>query len=257
MPQRPAAELTIATPQSDTAAAATTDWSGWERWLRGHLAIELKGLHTALGQALAIEREKFERKASALELKIAKLSGAVDVLRGAAPPPPAKFPNVTTWRADMIYYEGEVVSYDGGCWQTTKDTAQAPPSPEWTCLAAAGAGFTLRGTYTRDEKYKYLDVVIINGSSFVALEDNPGPCPDSGDWHLLASRGSRGQRGESGARGIPGLRGERGAAAPAIQSWMIDRVRYTVTPMMSDGSIGSTLELRGLFEQFQLETNKG
>jgi hypothetical protein len=36
---------------------------------------------------------------------------------------------------------------------------------------------------------------------------------------------------------------------------MIDRARYTVTPMMSDGSIGSTLELRALFEQFLLETS--
>ena len=51
-----------------------------------------------------------------------------------------------------------------------------------------------------------------------------------------------------------GLRGERGAAAPRIKSWCIDRTRYTVTPVMSDGSIGPSLELRGLFEQYFAET---
>jgi hypothetical protein len=247
MPQRPAAELTIATPQpqSDTTAAATTDWSGWDRWLRGHLAIELKALHTALGEVLAVEREKLERKTSAFELKLAKLSGAVDVLRGAQPLPPAKFPSVKAWSADTIYHEGEVVAFNGGTYQAQRDTARAPGSRDWICLALAGAGFTVRGTF---------DAVIVNGSSVVALKDAPGPCPGD-DWHLLASRGSRGQRGAEGARGSMGLRGERGAAASTIQSWFLDRTRYTVTPMMSDGSIGPSLELRALFEQFLQETS--
>jgi hypothetical protein len=244
-------------PQRDTAIATNdADWSGWERWLRGHLAIELKALHTALGQLLATEREKFERKANEFDIKLAQLTGAVDVLRGAQPPPPAKFPSVKAWRADAIYYEGEIVTFAGGTYQATKDTAQAPGSQHWTCLAEAGAGFAIRGTYDGNEKYKHLDVVMVNGSSFTALKDNPGSCPGE-DWHLLASCGRRGQRGESGARGIMGLRGERGEAAPTIQSWLLDRTRYTATPMMSDGSIGSTLELRGLFEQFVLEMSNG
>jgi len=51
------------------------------------------------------------------------------------------------------------------------------------------------------------------------------------------------------------LRGERGAAAPTIQSWLVDRARYTATPVMSDGSIGPSLALRSLFEQFFMETS--
>jgi hypothetical protein len=256
MPRQPTAEPIAREPQPqpDTTAATTNDWSGWERWLRGHVAIELKALHTALGQVLADEREKFERKTNEFEIKIAKLAGAVDVLRGVQPPPPAKFPSVKAWTEDVIYHEGDIVTFAGGTWQAQRDTARPPGTKDWICLADAGAGFTMRGTYASDEKYSYLDVVIINGSSFAALKDNPGRCPDSGDWHLLASRGSRGNRGESGARGMMGLRGERGAAAPTIQSWMIDRARYTATPMMSDGSIGPSLELRGLFEQFFTET---
>jgi hypothetical protein len=249
MPRQPAAELTITQPQRDITAATTTD--EWSEWLQRQLAP----LHTALGQLLAEERRKLDRKTAEFELKLAKLTGAVDVLRGAAPPPPPKFPSIQAWSADAaIYYEREIVTFNGSTYQAIKDTARAPDTSDWVCLAAAGAGFTIRGTYDSAEEYKRFDIVIINGSSFTALKDNPGSCPDSGDWHLLASRGSRGQRGAEGARGITGLRGERGTSAPTIQSWLIDRTRYTATPMMSDGSIGSTLELRALFEQFLLET---
>jgi len=257
MPARETNIVELSKPQSSQQPDTTTnDWSGWDRWLRGHLEIELQSLHRALGQLIAEEREKFERKASAFELKLAKLSGAIDVLRGAQPPPTPKFPSVKVWSEDMIYHEGEIVAFGGGTYQAQRDTARAPGTRDWTCLAVAGAGFTVRGTYDGTEAYKHLDVVIINGSSFVALKDNPGPCPDSGDWHLLASRGSRGHRGAEGARGFVGLRGECGAAAPTIQSWLVDRARYTATPMMSDGAIGSTLELRALFEQFLMETSK-
>jgi hypothetical protein len=240
-----------------TTTAADYDRSGWERWLRGNLDIEFKALHRALGQCLATERQKFrdqfERQVSAFEIKLAKLSGAVDVLRGAQPSLPAKFPNVKAWSADTIYHEGEIVAFAGSTYQATKDTAHAPGSRDWICVAVAGAGFTVRGTYDDAVEYRHLDVVMLNGSSFVALKDAPGPCPGD-DWQLLASRGSRGHRGPSGERGLMGLRGERGLAAPTIQSWEIDRTRYVATPIMSDGTQGPALELRALFEQFFLET---
>jgi len=248
MPRQPTAELTIAReqapqPQHDTA----------EQWL----ARQFEPLHRALGQLLADERKKiddqFQRKTAEFDVKLAKLSGTVDVLRGAQPPPPAKFPIVKAWKEDVIYHEGDIVTFAGGTYQAQRDTARPPGAKDWTCLAMAGSGFTVRGTYSGIVEYHYLDVTMVNGSSFVALQNNPGPCPGDG-WHLLASRGSRGNRGESGARGIMGLRGERGAAAPTIQSWLLDRTRYTATPIMSDGSIGPSLELRGLFEQFFTET---
>jgi hypothetical protein len=237
--------------------ALSAEQSDWDRWLRAHLAIELKALHTALGQVLAEERQKFERKASALELKLAQLTGAVDILRGAQPPPLPKFPSVTAWRADLIYHEREVVSFNGGCWQAVKDTARAPgTTSDWICVAAAGAGFTVRGTYDCNKKYKYLDIVMVNGSSFVSLKDAPGPCPGD-DWRLLSGRGSRGGKGEVGERGPRGEKGEKGADgadALTIVSWMLDRDRYRAIPMMSNGKPGPELELRGLFEQFFSET---
>src|SRR5262249_45973284 len=127
---------------------------------------------------------------------------------------------------------------------------------DWVCLATPGNGFTIRGTYGGDKEYRHLDVIMMNGASFVALKDAPGPCPGD-DWHLLAMRGSRGHQGPSGERGLMGLRGERGQAAPNIRDWQIDRERYVATPIMSDGSTGPPLELRALFEQFLLETSNG
>ena len=94
------------------------DWSGWERWLRGHLDIERQFLIESLGEALGLSRAQIEpylKKISTLELKIAKLSGAVDVLRGKQPPPPAKFPMVRAWQEDVVYHEGDVIVFAGGC----------------------------------------------------------------------------------------------------------------------------------------------
>jgi hypothetical protein len=305
-------------PQLDTRpiTTAVTDWSGWERWLRGHLNIELGNLHRALGALLATERTKFgdqlERKTSEFEVKLAKLSGAVDVLSGKAPlhahldieretlhralgevlaterakfgdqlerktsaleiklaelsgavdilsgkaPPRAEFPSVKAWEPDVVFHENDVVTFAGSTYQALRDTARVPTTQDWRCLAAGGSdgrGFVVRGTYDSDAEYHYLDVVALNGSSFVALKNSPSLCPGD-DWQLLASRGSRGHRGESGERGIMGMRGEPGLGAPLIRAWEIDRARYTATPIMSDGSRGPTLELRALYEQFLLET---
>ena len=63
----------------------------------------------------------------------------------------------------------------------------------------------------------------------------------------------------SAVKGERGLRGDRGPSGPpgppiAIASWVIDRASFTATPVMTDGSEGPPLELRGLFEQYQAET---
>src|SRR5262249_622853 len=137
----------------------------------------------------------------------------------------------------------------GGHLHAQRDTARAPGMLDWICLATRGHSLTVRGTYDDDVEYRCLDVTMTNGSSFVALVDNPGPCPGAG-WQLLASRGSRGDRGPKGERGLIGPRGERGQAAAAIQPWQIHPAHYAATPIMSDGSAGPVLELRALFEQF-------
>jgi hypothetical protein len=217
------------------------------------ISIVRRQLRKELAEELA-ERDPQLRKIAALELEVSKLSGAVDVLRGAAPPPPAKFPRVKAWEEGSVSYAGDIVTFAGSTYQAKRDTAQAPGTADWTCVARAGRdgeSLTVRGTYDPRDTYAHLDVVAYNGASFCARKSAPGSCPGP-DWQLLAKIGKAGPRG---ARGITGLRGERGEAAPAIRAWEVDRTRYTATPVMSDGFCGPPLELRALFEQFLLETS--
>src|SRR5262249_24076209 len=111
-----------------------------------------------------------------LELKPAELPGAVDILRGAQPPPPAQFPSVKAFSADTIYHEGDIVAFAGGTWQAQRDTARVPGAQDWVCLASAGHSFTVRGTFNETAEYHRLDVVALNGGSFIALKDAPGLC---------------------------------------------------------------------------------
>src|SRR5262249_39287978 len=204
---------------------------------------------TVLGEefsATQIELAKQLGKIAALELKLAELPGAVDVLRGREPPPPAKFPRVKAWKEDTVYHEGDVVAFAGGTYQARRDTASPPGAKGWVCLATAGRRLTVSGTYNGDIDYSCLDVAMSHGSSVVALKDSPGACPGD-DWQLLCSRGSRGFKGE---RGFIGPRGER---APIIKSWQIDRATYSAIPILADGSAGPALELRALFKQFLSE----
>jgi hypothetical protein len=71
----------------------------------------------------------------------------------------------------------------------------------------------------------------------------------------IESAKTPGPRGLQGPAGPKGARGERGEAAPAIVGWSIDRENFIAVPLLSNGRRGPPLELRGLFEQYQQETN--
>jgi hypothetical protein len=229
--------------------APDPDWSGWEKWLRSHLDIEREFMIEAFGEALGITCQELRDRISALELKLAELTGAIDILRGLQPPPPAKFQTIRAWKPDTIYHEGAIVAFAGGTWQAQRDTARVPGAQDWVCLASAGHSFTVRGTFNETAEYHRLDVVALNGGSFIALKDAPGPCPGSG-WQLIASQGKRGAAGEKGERGAQGPQGNPGLSGATIRGWKIDREKYVAAPLMSDGRDGPPLELRGLFEQF-------
>ena len=93
---------------------------------------------------------------------------------------------------------------------------------------------------------------MVDGSSFVALKDHPGPCPGA-DWQLLASRGSRGDRGLKGERGLPGPKGDAGSERRE-DSRLENRTRALRRDARDVGrQRGPPLELRGLFEQFLAE----
>ncbi|WP_225116121.1 collagen-like protein [Bradyrhizobium sp. BRP22] len=164
---------------------------------------------------------------------------------------------VRAWAEDGVSYAGDVVFCDGGTWQAKKDTAQKPPHKDWICLAAAGRDGrdavmpTIVGTYRDGGIYCAFNIVALNGSSFIARKDNPGPCPGDG-WQLIASAGKPGKPGQKGDQGAPGPRGERGPSV-SVLGWKVDPADYSVTLVLSDGEI-EPLRLRSLFEQFHIET---
>ena len=147
---------------------------------------------------------------------------AVDALPPAErgePGPMGALPVVREWE-DRVYYEGDVVSFDGAVYQAARDTGKSPEHADWTCIVAKGRdgadgrSFTIRGTWTAETDYRHLDVVAIDGAAFVARRDEPGPCPGEG-WQMIAMRGKSGRPGDKGNTGV-GLRGLPGPAVSRI-----------------------------------------
>lgn len=132
---------------------------------------------------------------------------------------PGKLPIAKIWNDD-VHYEGDVVTHDGGTYQAQKDTARTPPHEDWRCLAQAGRNgadgrsFAVRGTWQEDAAYQAMDVVALGGASFVAKQDEPGPCPGEG-WQLMSAQGKRGNAGE---RGMPGPKGDPGPSAVSFEA---------------------------------------
>ena len=147
-----------------------------------------------------------------------------------------------------MHYKGDVVTHSGATWQAARDTGQQPPARDWLCLAAPARLPRSRGIYDPDTSYAELDIVVRNKGVWIARKDDPGSCPGHG-WQLLVRDGRAGAPGAQGQRGERGPKGEDGKALTIID-WRLDCTAYEATPVMSDGSYGAVLKLRGLFEQF-------
>lgn len=124
-----------------------------------------------------------------------------------------KLEAVKSW-TDRVHYENEIVTFDGRLFQATKDTGKEPGHHDWLCIVdrgrdgepgTNGRSLRIRETWIETNDYLELDVVALNGGSFVARCDEPGPCPGEG-WQLLASPGKRGNPGER-IKGDPGRPG--------------------------------------------------
>ncbi len=146
---------------------------------------------------------------------------------------PGKLPLVGPW-VDRVHRESDVVTHDGGVFQALRDTGKAPPHDDWRCIvpaARAGRSFNLRATWSPEESYRHLDVVVLDGGAFAARRDDPGPCPGDG-WQLIVARGKPGRPGD---RGPQGERGDRGEPGPAVTSFELDHTGM-VTLTNADGS---------------------
>lgn len=196
----------------------------------------------------------------------AGLSGPAGPQGNPGPPgAPGKLPVAKAYKAGAVHYEAEVVTHAGATYQALRDSATAPPSDDWICLAGAGRDAvmpTVRGTWREGDDYRHLDIVALGGSGFIARKDDPGACPGDG-WQLIASAGKPGQRGANGIQGAAGAAGPAGPPgapgkpAPTITGWDIDQENYRACPIMSDGSVVPAMELRGMFEQFHAEAARG
>ena len=203
----------------------------------------LEGWRDALGHALAQERKQWQRERALIEAQ------AASVISGL--------------KADVAELRGSMIERINARLAELKDGAAGEPGPPGPAgpggkdgeagppgqAGKDGAQVTIRGTYSAETAYHYLDVVMTGGSSFVALTDKPGECPGAG-WQLIASAG---RSGKPGAKGERGEQGTTGKAAPTIVQWKTDRARYRAIAVMSDGSESPALDLRDLFEQFQIE----
>jgi hypothetical protein len=232
--------------ERETAASAE-QWASWTGdQIRNAIEDERERTFALLSELFAlIQRET-----------IPEVVARLPELRGPAGPvgPAGKLSIAKEWTRETVFYEGSVVTYDGGSYQALRDTGEPPDNEaHWICLAAPGRdakSFRHRGTFKDDAEYASHDIVALNGGSFLALHDKPGLCPGPG-WQLLCAQGKRGATGEPGPRGPIGVAGPPGHDAEIIIGWAVDRTSYTVTPVMSDGTSGPPLNLRGLFEQFQ------
>jgi Collagen triple helix repeat (20 copies) len=144
--------------------------------------------------------------------------------------PPGKFTTPKAWTRG-VHYDGEIVTHSGSTWCAARDTAEEPPHDDWVCVAEGGRdgrSFTIRGLWKAAEQYRAFDVVALNGSSFIARIDEPGPCPGDG-WQLIAAQGNRGKAGERGPKG------ERGPAGRALVAAAVD-AEGLLTLTADDGS---------------------
>src|SRR5262245_24771729 len=222
------------------------DWQAW-----------CAAIDKRVGEHLVNERELItEAVAEAIAMLRREIRDDTPELRGppGRPGQDAKLPRVKIWREDTVYYEGDCLAFNGSLFQAQCDTGKSPLfSKHWLCLATAGVDgrpIRHRGRFDPEIEYREYDAVLVNGSSFLALRDDPEHrCPGSG-WQLLAAAGKEGEIGPKGKRGERGLIGPRGEPALTITGWRVDRASYTATPLLSNGQEGAALELRGLFEQF-------
>src|SRR5262245_30350557 len=234
--------------ERETAASAE-EWANWTtNQIRSAIEAERERTRALLIELLAqIESDL-----------VPEVVATLPALRGPSGPmgPTGQLPIAKKWTRETVFYEGSVVTYDGATYQALHDTGEPPDNEaHWQCLAAPGRdakSICHRGTFKEDSEYAAFDAVALNGGSFLALRDKPGLCPGPG-WQLLAAPGKRGvagERGPQGDRGPAGVTGSPGKDTATVICWDVDRAAYTVTPIMSDGTSGPPLNLRGLFEQF-------
>lgn len=119
-------------------------------------------------------------------------------------------PAGVTWRgnynAGTAYVLRDLVQYGGSTWfAKTSTTGNAPPTlpttenTQWILFARSGsAGVVDRGAYSSGTTYDANDIVLDNGSTWIALQPTTGNAPpvlpteSNAYWRLFAAKGTDG-----------------------------------------------------------------
>lgn len=169
----------------------------------------------------------------AVSKAIAQLPGP----EAGKPGPEGKLPLVKAWE-DRVYREAEVITFEGATYQAQRDTGKPPNHEDWLCIAAAGRDgdpakqIDIKGTYDPDSTYFALNVVALNGGTFIAKRDDPGACPGEG-WQLMSAQGKTGKPGE-GRKGDPGQSVKGPPGPPVVAAHINDEGLLTL--VNADGS---------------------
>jgi len=168
--------------------APEPDWSGWEKWLRSHLDIEREFMIEVFGEALGITCQELRDRISALELKLAELTGAIDILRRTTTPPErdtrALGELLSTERrefGDLLErrtrgFELKLAELTGAV--DILRGAQPPPPVQFPSVKA----------WHEDVVYHEGDIVAFAGGTYQAAKDT-ARAPGAQDWVCLASAG--------------------------------------------------------------------
>src|SRR6201982_620175 len=170
------------------AGAPEPDWSGWETWLRSHLDIQREVMTEAFGEALGSTCQELRDRISALELKLAELTGAIDILRGTTTPPErdtrALGELLSTERRGFERrtreFELKLAELTGAV--DILRGAQPPPPAQFPSVKA----------FSADTIYHEGDIVAFAGGTYQATKDT-ARAPGAKDWVCLAAAGCDGK----------------------------------------------------------------
>jgi hypothetical protein len=120
------------------------DWTAWQAWfdqaIERHLDAIARDAGFTISEYCAELRGLIQaqtKRITELELKIAEMRGAVDVLRGKGAPNALNFRG--PYSAAATYVSGDVVMLGGSSWVATRDgPGDLPGSGDWKLLASAG-----------------------------------------------------------------------------------------------------------------------
>jgi hypothetical protein len=113
-------------------AASVEQWASWTAdQIRSAIEDERERTFALLAELLAqIQRDV-----------IPEVVATLPALRGPVGPP-GKLPIAKEWTRETVYYEGSVVTYDGGSYQALRDTGESPDNEtHWRCLLRSAKRF--------------------------------------------------------------------------------------------------------------------